>query len=190
VRLGRDADAGPVADLLDWHAARTGRPIAAALAARCRALLAAGEPAERCFLAALAWHDQAGRPFERARTQLCFGEHLRRARQRTRARDQLEAAWKTFRALGAGPWEERCRAEIAATGVRLAPAQRGPADLLTPQELQVALTVAAGASNRQAAVQLFLSPKTVEYHLRHVYGKLGTSRAALAALLLGPDNTP
>lgn len=82
---------------------------------------------------------------------------------------------KTFRALGARPWEERCRAEIAATGVQLAPVRQGPAALLTRQELQVALIVAAGASNREAACRLFLSPKTVEYHLKHVYDKLATS---------------
>jgi DNA-binding CsgD family transcriptional regulator len=189
VRLGRHADAEPIADLLGWHAARTGRPIAAALAARCQGLLLTGDTAQECFQTALRWHDQSGRPFERARTQLCFGEHLRRAKRRTKARQQLESAWKTFRALGARRWEERCRTEIAATGVRLAPARSGPADLLTPQELQVALTVAAGASNREAACQLFLSPKTIEYHLKHVYDKLGTSRDALADVLLPADVT-
>lgn len=183
VRLGRHADAEPVVDLLDWHADRTRRPIVAALAARCHGLLLTGEMAEQCFITALRWHDQAGRPFERARTQCCFGEQLRRAKQRTRAREQLESAWRTFRALGARSWEERCRTEIAATGVRLAPARQGPAALLTPQELQVALTVAAGASNREAACQLFLSPKTVEYHLKHVYDKLDTSRKSLADAL-------
>jgi ATP/maltotriose-dependent transcriptional regulator MalT len=183
VRLGRPADAQPVADLLDWHAARTDRPIVAALAARCHGLLLTGTEAEQCFTTALSWHDRAGRPFERARTQFCFGEQLRRAKQRTRAREQLESAWKTFRALGARPWEERCRAEIAATGVQLAPVRQGPAALLTPQELQVALIVAAGASNREAACRLFLSPKTVEYHLKHVYDKLATSRKALADTL-------
>ena len=183
VRLGRRTDAEPIADLLDWHARRTDRAIAYALAARCRSLLAPDDTFEQSFSTALRWHAQAGRPFECARTQLCFGERLRRAKQRARAREQLQAAWKIFSDLGARPWEERCRAEIAASGLRLAPARQAPADLLTPQELQVALAVAAGATNREAACRLFIAPKTVEYHLRHIYDKLGTSRQELRDLL-------
>lgn len=99
---------------------------------------------------------------------------------------QLQAAWKTFRDLGAVPWEQRCRAEIAASGLRLAPARQAPADMLTPQELQVALAIAGGATNREAACQLFIAPKTVEYHLRHIYNKLGASRGELEDLLSRP----
>jgi len=183
VRLGRRADAEPIADLLDWHARRTDRAIAYALAARCRSLLAPDDTFEQSFSTALRWHAQASRPFECARTQLCFGERLRRAKQRARAREQLQAAWKIFSDLGARPWEERCRAEITASGLRLAPTRHAPADLLTPQELQVALAVAAGATNREAACRLFIAPKTVEYHLRHIYDKLGTSRQELKDLL-------
>lgn len=183
VRLGRRSDAEPIADLLDWHAGRTGRAIVWALAARCRGLLAPDDTFEQVFCTALGWHTKAQRPFERARTQLCFGERLRRAKQRAKAREQLQAAWKTFSGLGARPWEARCRTEIAASGLRLAPAQQAPADLLTPQELQVALAIAAGATNREAALRLFIAPKTVEYHLRHVYDKLGTSRGKLQDLL-------
>src|SRR5215472_9972017 len=84
---------------------------------------------------------------------------------------------------GCHSWEERCRAEIAASGLRLAPADRSAADLLTPQELQVALAVAAGATNREAASRLYIAPKTVEYHLRHIYDKLGTSRKELGERL-------
>lgn len=179
VHLGRHADAGAIADLLDWHAGRTGRPIARALAARCRGLLAPAEAFEPEFASALHWHAEAARPFELARTQLCFGQRLRRVRQRAKAREQLQAAWKIFSSLGARPWEQRCRAEIAASGLHLAPARQTPSDRLTPQELQVALAVAAGATNREAASQLFIAPKTVEYHLRHIYDKLGTSRREL-----------
>jgi ATP/maltotriose-dependent transcriptional regulator MalT len=183
VRLGRRADAEPIAELLDRHARRTDRAIAWALAAHCRGLLAPDDTFGQLFQTALSWHAQAGRPFDLARTQLCFGERLRRAKQRAKAREQLQAAWKTFSGLGARPWEERCRAEIAASGLRLAPAQQSPAGLLTPQELQVALAVAAGATNREAARRLFIAPKTVEYHLRHIYDKLGTCRQELADLL-------
>jgi DNA-binding CsgD family transcriptional regulator len=190
VRLGRRADAEPIAELLDWHARRTDRAIAWALAAHCRGLLAPEGAFEHAFEIALRWHAQAARPFERARTQLCFGERLRRAKQRAKAREQLHAAWKVFIGLGAHPWEERCRAEIAASGLRLAPARQSPADLLTPQELQVALTVAAGATNRETARRLFIAPKTVEYHLRHVYEKLGTCRQELQDLLNIPARVP
>ena len=183
VRLGRPAQAERIAELLDWHADRTGRPIARALAARCRGLLAPDDAFEREFAAALSWHAQACRPFELARTQLCFGERLRRAKRRAMAREQLQAARTIFISLGATPWEERCRAEIAASGLRLAPADRSAADLLTPQELQVALAVAVGATNREAASRLYIAPKTVEYHLRHIYDKLGTSRKELGERL-------
>lgn len=183
VRLGRRADAEPIADLLDWHARRTDRAIAYALTARCRGLLAPDDTFEQSFTTALRWHSRASRPFECARTQLCFGERLRRAKQRAKAREQLRAAWKIFSELSARPWEERCRAEITASGLRLAPARQAPADLLTPQELQVALAVAAGATNREAACRLFIAPKTVEYHLRHIYDKLGTSRQELKDFL-------
>ena len=154
VRLGRRADAEPIAELLDWHARRTDRPIVWAFGARCRALLAPDDKFERMFHTALRWHAQADRPFECARTQLCYGERLRRAKQRAKARAQLQSAWKIFSGLGARPWEERCRVEIAASGLRLAPAKQAPADLLTPQELQVAQAVAAGATNREAACLL------------------------------------
>jgi len=183
VRLDRRSDAEPIADLLDWHAKRNDRAIAWALAAHCHGLLAPDDTFEQLFHTALHWHAQAGRPFDLARTQLCFGERLRRTKQRAKAREQLQAAWKIFSKLGAHPWEERCRAEIAASGLRLAPARRAPADLLTPQELQVAQAIAAGATNREAAYRLFIAPKTVEYHLRHIYDKLGTSRQELKDLL-------
>jgi ATP/maltotriose-dependent transcriptional regulator MalT len=183
VRLGRRADAEPIAELLDWHARRTDRAIAWALATRCRGLLASDTAFEQLFDTALHWHAQTGRPFEYARTQLCFGERLRRVKQRAKARKQLQAAWKTFSDLGARPWGERCCAEIAASGLRLTPARQSPLDLLTPQELQVALAVADGATNREAACRLFIAPKTVEYHLRHIYDKLDTSRQELEHLL-------
>jgi DNA-binding CsgD family transcriptional regulator len=171
-RMGRAADAEQVVRRLEWHAARTSRPIVLALARRCRAMVLTDDY-EQAFREALDWHDQAERSFERARTQLCFGERLRRSKHRAAARTQLESAWRTFRQLGATPWESRASAELTATGATLtASTDSNTAALLTPQELQVAQIVAAGVSNREAATQLFLSPKTVEYHLSRVYRKL------------------
>jgi DNA-binding CsgD family transcriptional regulator len=153
-----------------------------ALVARCRGLLAPRETMLAVFEEALAWHELAGQPFERARTLLCLGERLRRERQRGAARGSLRRSLETFEQLGAAVWAARARAELAATGETLA---RGPgmAEKLTPQELQVAMVVARGATNAEAAAALFLSPKTIEYHLSNVYRKTQLrSRTELSVL--------
>jgi DNA-binding CsgD family transcriptional regulator len=150
-----------------------------ASAARCRALLAADEQYEPAFRDALALHPPHD-AFGRARTQLCFGERLRRSGRRTDAREQLRAAHATFERLGARPWSERAATELRATGERLR-RRHGEGEELTPQELQVALQVAEGKTNKEAGAALFLSPKTIDYHLRSVFRKLGvSSRAELA----------
>jgi len=119
---------------------------------------------------------------------------LRRARNRVLARDQLRAAADTFERLDAGPWADRARAELAATGETRR--RRNPSTIgeLTPQELQIALLLTAGRTTREAAAALFLSPKTIEYHLRHVYQKLEVhSRNELAQTLAAQTlaaNTP
>ena len=121
-------------------------------------------------------------PFERARTQLALGERLRRAKQRAEAREPLTAALDEFERLGARPWAERARTELRATGGPAA-GRRAPAaaDQLTPHELQIAVLVAQGMTNREAAAALFLSPKTIEYHLGQIYRKLDVrGRAQLA----------
>ncbi|TDD14593.1 LuxR family transcriptional regulator [Nonomuraea diastatica] len=176
----------------DAWAAASGRPWAAAVAHRCHALLAPRDQAEAHFDSALALHSRGGRPFERARTQLMYGEWLRRARRRADAGAQLSAALTGFTAMGAAPWAERARTELAATGVpATAPARRAdtaPLDTLTPQELQVVRLAATGATNRQIGAQLFLSPRTVGFHLYKAYPKLGvSSRAELAGIDFGPS---
>ncbi len=184
VRLGRTEDALSVVSELDWHAERTHRPIIKAFAARCRGF-AVEEDYEQHFEAALSWHEQSERLFELARTQLCYGERLRRDKKRAAARPQLEQAWLTFRKLGAEIWTELARAELEAAGVSVRQDEsNSQVALLTPQELQVAMAVAEGASNREAAAQLFLSPKTIEYHLSRVFRKLNVSaRSQLADAL-------
>jgi DNA-binding NarL/FixJ family response regulator len=111
-------------------------------------------------------------PFELARTQLCFGERLRRGRRRADAREPLRHALETFEQLSARPWAERARTELAATGETARPRNANAADELTPQELQIALVVANGATNKEAGAALFLSPKTIESHLSRIYRKL------------------
>ncbi|WP_214406778.1 helix-turn-helix transcriptional regulator, partial [Pseudonocardia lacus] len=151
---------------------------------RCRALVADGPEAGRLFAEAVAVHrGSASRPFERARTELLQGEWLRRARRRAAARAPLRAACETFDDLGATPWAARARAELRATGESRAEPPPDGLGALTPQELQVVRLAAEGLSNREVGAQLFLSPRTVAYHLHKAFPKLGVStRAQLARL--------
>ena len=131
--------------------------------------------------------DQLGQlplPFERALIELAYGQTLRRNGKRRAAAAQLQAAADRFATLDARPYLERCERELIACG--LAPAERRTFDptRLTAQELAVARLVADGLSNRQVAAELFVSIKTVQFHLTHIYSKLGvSSRAELAARL-------
>jgi DNA-binding CsgD family transcriptional regulator len=161
---------------LERAAHATRQPWALARAAHGRALLADGVPAsmERAFVEALDQHGRATRPFERARTELAYGVALRRARRRADARAHLRAAFDAFADLGASPWAERARAELRACGQTV----RGQVDgavRLTPQEVQVARFVAEGLSNADVAARLCLSRRTVDFHLRNVFAKLGIS---------------
>ena len=148
---------------------------------RCRGLLADGDDAIAHFDNALRLQSDAERPFERARTELVYGEALRRRREPKHAREHLRVALELFEQLGAAGWCERARSELRASGETARKRDPSTIDQLTPQELQIARAVAIGSSNKQVAAQLFLSPRTIEFHLRHVFAKLGiTSRAQLA----------
>jgi ATP/maltotriose-dependent transcriptional regulator MalT len=156
-------------------------PGAAAVAWRCRGLLAPDDEVDACFTAALRLHQRVDNPFALARTELSYGERLRRAGRRHAAREHLGRAVELLTELGAAHWVTRGDAELrAAGGSAGVPAREGLAGL-TPQELQVALTVAHGRTNREAGAVLYVSPKTVEFHLSQVYRKLAIrSRAELA----------
>jgi len=183
VRLGQpERAAQPLARFSDW-AQRAGVPGIEALAERCHALLEAGEGAEQHYLAALKLHDG---PFEQARTQLLYGAWLRRARRKTDASTQLRAALDSLDGIGAAPWAEQAQAELTAIGATAPRTDRASSLSLTPQELQVARLAAQGLSNRDIAAQLFLSPRTVGYHLYKAFPKLGiTSRSQLDPDTLG-----
>jgi DNA-binding CsgD family transcriptional regulator len=165
----------------------TDQPWARAVAHRCRALVSSDASAEPHYRAAVAGHHEDGRPFERGRTHLVYGEWLRRRRRRSDARIHLTAAHRIFADLGAPAWAQRAASELAAVGA--APDDRlarltGILSLLTPQELQVVQLAAGGLSNRDIGAQMFLSPRTVGYHLYKAYPKLGvSSRTELARLL-------
>ena len=179
-RQGRADDARRVLARLQRLADRTGSLVTQAAAARCRGML--DDEFEPAFIAALALDDQRPIPFERARTLLAFGRRLHRARRRAEARERLREALGGFGQLGARAWAEQAEAELNAAGARR---RRAPDDsTLTPQELRVAAAVQRGASSRDIAADLFLSPKTVEFHLRQIYRKLGVhSRTQLIAAL-------
>jgi DNA-binding CsgD family transcriptional regulator len=185
IRAGRRADAQEALGTFEDLARRAQRTGALAVAARCRGLLAGDDAFEAPFEDALRLHREGDAPFEEARTRLCLGERLRRARRRADARIHLRAALETLEALGAVAWAATARDELGVTG-QTAPPRSGPRpDALTPQELQVAIIVASGATNREAGSRLFLSAKTIEAHLGRIYRKLGVrSRTELAALVV------
>lgn len=154
-----------------------------ALLARCRALV--DDPAgEHHFAQALADGDALS-VFDRGRTELLYGEWLRRKRRRSDARPHLRAALDRFERLAARRWEERARSELRASGETARRREPSTRDQLTPQELHIARLVSTGKSNPEVAAQLFLSPRTIDYHLRKVFVKLDiSSRAELARMSL------
>lgn len=184
-RAGRaDAAAAGLTGLRIW-ADHVDSAWARALVARCTGILASPEDAESHFEEALTLHSAGGRPFDTARTALLYGEHLRRRRRRARARTHLRSAHETFARLGAAPWADKARAELEATGETARKRDVHAADTLTPQELQIARFVSQGATNRAIASRLFLSPRTVDYHLHKVFTKLGLgSRAELTRMMI------
>ena len=178
LRLGRVDEAAEAALRHAERARAKGRPWALARAERCLAMV--GDDYEAHFETALEAHAETPDLFATARTQLAYGGRLRRDRRRLRAREVLRAAVESFHRLGPSPWEDAAVAELGATGETAR--RRDPSTLgdLTPQELQIALLLAGGKTTREAAAALFLSPKTIEYHLRGVYRKLDiNSRDAL-----------
>jgi DNA-binding CsgD family transcriptional regulator/tetratricopeptide (TPR) repeat protein len=181
VRAGRPEEAAALTGELAAGAAATGGAWAAAATARCRVLIDGDERLDDHIAAALAAHARVPLPFELARTRLCAGERLRRARRRTDARAHLAAAHETFASVGAGHWAARALQELRAAGAPdrgRPPAEHG----LTAREREVCALVAAGATNSEAAAALFMSPRTVEHHLRMAYRKLGVrSRTEMAS---------
>jgi DNA-binding NarL/FixJ family response regulator len=150
------------------------------------AALGRADRADAAFTRAIEACQDLPAPFERARVELAAGRVLRRAGRRRRAADLLAAAEERFTALGARPYAERCLAELAASGLNPTARRNRDPTGLTPQEVVVATLAAKGRTNREMADELVVSIKTVEYHLRNVFQKLGvTSRRQLAAHLGG-----
>jgi DNA-binding CsgD family transcriptional regulator len=153
----------------------SGTPWALGIEATCIGLLADGAAAEECFCDALAHLERAGLPLELGRTELLYGEWLRRRARRADARTQLRNAFARLGAIGADGFADRARRELLATGERARPRTPDAVDDLTPQERHIARLVATGATSKEVAAELFLSPRTIDAHLRSVFRKLGIS---------------
>jgi DNA-binding CsgD family transcriptional regulator/tetratricopeptide (TPR) repeat protein len=187
-RSGRlDETADRFVRYADW-ARPSSSPERLAVLARCRALLGEGDVREQ-FEAALAPGETIS-PFLLARAELLYGEWLRRERQRTEARQHLRRSVDLFRQVGAPPWEQRAEAELRATGEKARRRDPSTLDELTPQELQIAGLVASGMTNREVAAQLYLSPRTIDYHLRKVFSKLGLSSRTELVQMGVPQQEP
>jgi DNA-binding CsgD family transcriptional regulator len=174
LRCGQGDDAAGVArDYLE-RAEEKSQPWALARAHRAMALISTAAPHRTEHLdEALRLHELSPDTYEAAHTRLAFGSSLRRDKQRVAARPYLRQALEDFQRLGARPWAETAANELDATGERARRTGDGYSTHLTPQELRIAQMLGDGATTKEAAAALFLSPKTVEYHLRHVYQKLG-----------------
>jgi DNA-binding CsgD family transcriptional regulator len=189
IRCGNREAAAAVLEAFSPRALASGTDYALGELARCRALLAADDRAEPEYRLAIRHLQRCRITPQLARTQLLYGEWLRRRRRRRDARDQLRTAFGMFDAMGMDAFADRARSELRATGERVRKRTPGPQEeVLTPQEAQIARLASEGASNKQIAAQLFLSTHTVDYHLSKVFRKLGvTTRAQLARALAGED---
>ncbi|MFJ9108079.1 LuxR C-terminal-related transcriptional regulator [Streptomyces sp. NPDC102283] len=170
-------------------AARTADPGAPAQLARCRALLAPADEVDARYAEALAHHGRAGGDFERARTQLLYGQWLRRRRRTREARGPLRDALVAFQRCSARAWADRAAGELRAAGEPVGASRSAagePLAALTPQQQRIARCVAEGATNREVALRLSLSPRTVDHHLRNVFAALGIRSRTELARLLGP----
>ncbi len=185
VRAGRSPEAGPLVPPFEAVAVASGRPLLLGLARRMRGLVDDSIEQLESSVAMLA---AAGNRYEQARSELLLGEARRRERQRGTARAALRSAIAGFESAGATTWAERARSELAATGETARRREPTAIGELTPQERNVARLVARGLSNRQIAEQLFLSPNTIETHLRHIFQKADvTSRTQLALAFAAND---
>jgi DNA-binding CsgD family transcriptional regulator len=184
-RVGKGATAASALGRLGEVTAASGTDWARAIEARSCALLRHGGESETLYREAIDLLAPTALRLDLARTHLLYGEWLRRERRSREARDQLRVADALFTEFGMDGFAERARVELRATGERSRKRTVETRSDLTPQEAQISQLVAHGATNQEIAAQLFISPSTVEYHLRKVFNKLGLkSRTQLAHRVL------
>jgi len=183
-RCGRPDPAAAALEQLSEVTRAAATDWALGIQARCRALLSEGEAAERGYVEAIGRLGRTLVRVELARAYLLYGEWLRRENRRTEAREQLRAAYQMLATMGIGGFAERARAELLATGETVRRRSMETAAGLTPQEVRIAWLAVDGHTNPEISTQLFLSPRTVEWHLRKVFTKLGiSSRRELPTVL-------
>ncbi|GAA2273078.1 helix-turn-helix transcriptional regulator [Streptomyces atrovirens] len=190
VLAGRPEHAAAAVEDFDLWAACGADPQAPAQLLRCRALLAAPDAADTLYLRALDRHEETAGDFERARTELLYGKWLRRRRRLREARNRLGEALMGFERCGAHLWAQQAAAESRAGGAAPGPPGAGELSRLTPQQLRIARRVAEGATNREVALSLSVSTRTVDYHLRNIFAILGVrSRVELVRLVGQAEKT-
>jgi DNA-binding CsgD family transcriptional regulator len=172
VRSGQSDEAAGALERLVERTQASGTEWALGVEARCRGLMSDNET---CYHESVERLARSRAVVELARSRLLYGEWLRRENRRVDAREQLRAAYEMFAEMGAEAFGERARRELAATGETVRKRTVETLDELTTQEAQVARLAADGQTNPEIGAQLFISPRTVEYHLRKVFGKLGIS---------------
>jgi DNA-binding CsgD family transcriptional regulator len=184
-RIGRTDAALPALERLEAATSASGMPWGEGTAARSRALMSQGDAAESRYREAIDRFTSTRLRLDLARTHLLYGEWLRRERRNVEAREQLRLAHQLFTDCGMEAFAERARVELRATGEHARTRSIETTSELTPQEAQISQLVAEGATNNEIAGQLFITPRTVEYHLHKVFRKVGVkSRTQLARHVL------
>jgi DNA-binding CsgD family transcriptional regulator len=190
VHVGRQDEASAALDLLSERTRASGTAWALGLEACSRALLSKGEEAESLYREAVERLSHSRGVVHLARAQLLYGEWLRRENRRVDAREQLRAAHEVFGAIGGEGFAERARHELEATGETVRKRSDDERGVLTPQEAHIARLARDGLSNPEIGAQLFISPRTVQYHLRKVFQKLDiASRNQLSRVPASDLNT-
>ena len=174
-RTGRLDTAADAVGRIDGRTVPGGTDSERGILARCRALLSDGDAADRLFREALELLDNSRDALQLGRARLLYGEWLRRQSRRVDAREQLHVAYELFDRTGASGFAERARRELLATGETVRKRTVETRDDLTAQETQIVRLAAEGHTNPEIGIHLFISPRTVEWHLRNVYRKLGIS---------------
>ena len=174
-RSGKTEVASVALRRLEERTLAAGTDWALGVLARSRALMSDGEDADALYREAIERLERTRIRVELARARLLYGEWLRREGRRVDARDQLRTAHEMFSRFGAEAFAERARRELLATGETARRRTEETREVLTPQEAQIARLAADGQTNPEIGTQLFISPRTVEYHLRKVFPKLDIS---------------